>query len=139
MFQPDDSNGGERNVPYNTVIPGSVEWERRKKIAQKCRKKTRIYKARANKKQLDFQPGAISRLFNLPCFYCGGVSKWEDQEPVCGVDRVDNSLGYVETNVVPCCIKCNFMKGSLQVKEFIEQCEKIAKKNAENNLLHQLL
>jgi hypothetical protein len=35
-----------------------------------------------------------------------------------GLDRVDPSVGYVETNVVPCCYSCNFAKNTLSVSDF---------------------
>ena len=35
-----------------------------------------------------------------------------------GLDRIDNSLGYVSGNVVPCCWKCNRAKGTMTVEEF---------------------
>ncbi|MBU1621733.1 MAG: hypothetical protein KKD77_20280 [Gammaproteobacteria bacterium] len=47
-------------------------------------------------------------LVEQPCFYCGGTVG------VSGVrlDRVDNSKGYVLPNVVPCCYRCNMVRGS---------------------------
>ena len=38
---------------------------------------------------------------------------------------IDNLKGYVKTNVVPCCVTCNFMKARLGVNEFINQVEMI--------------
>lgn len=35
-----------------------------------------------------------------------------------GLDRVNNDLGYVESNIVSCCWDCNRAKGSLTVVEF---------------------
>lgn len=49
------------------------------------------------------------QLINKPCSYCncslenvGGVS----------LDRLDNSIGYEPSNVVPCCGKCNNIRNS---------------------------
>lgn len=41
------------------------------------------------------------------CHYCGG------DLPICGggIDRKDNSAGYTADNIVPCCARCNRMKG----------------------------
>lgn len=70
---------------------------------------------------------AAFRLFAQPCSYCetppdtfrkpnkqvnGGF--WYS-----GIDRVDNSIGYVPTNVVSCCWNCNRAKGKLSYDEFI--------------------
>jgi hypothetical protein len=32
-----------------------------------------------------------------------------DNEKLTGIDRVDNSIGYVTSNIVPCCQICNMM------------------------------
>jgi len=35
-----------------------------------------------------------------------------------GIDRVDNRLGYIKSNVVSCCAICNRAKGTLTTQEF---------------------
>lgn len=42
-----------------------------------------------------------------------------------GIDRVDNSKGYVKGNVVPCCKPCNTMKSNLTFEEFLDKIQKI--------------
>lgn len=69
-----------------------------------------------------------------PCFYCskpprlflGGVRK----HPIylSGLDRIDNSLGYLTTNVVPCCIECNQSKMDEPLQEFLDRIFRIADK-----------
>jgi len=54
-----------------------------------------------------------------PCCYCGDAGK-------VGVDRLDNSRGYIEGNMVPCCTTCNGMKSNRNADEFLAQCRKIA-------------
>ena len=54
-----------------------------------------------------------------PCFYCG------DSIPTVGLDRVDNSKGYVLGNIASCCSICNFAKRQLGRNEFIEHCRKV--------------
>lgn len=46
-------------------------------------------------------------LIARPCHYCGGPLN----ETAVGLDRMDNSKGYVLGNVVPCCKECNEIKG----------------------------
>lgn len=56
------------------------------------------------------------------CSYCGDTIR------TVGIDRIDNSIGYVPGNCVPCCEPCNKMK-RMQTKEaFLERCQKIVMK-----------
>jgi hypothetical protein len=54
------------------------------------------------------------------CSYCG-----IPPNPIHGLDRIDNDEGYVLGNILPCCIKCNKMKGTLTLDDFIDQCKRI--------------
>lgn len=46
-------------------------------------------------------------LLACPCHYCCG-----ELDPTgIGLDRVDNGKGYLQNNVVPCCYRCNMVKG----------------------------
>lgn len=47
-------------------------------------------------------------LITLRCHYCQGPLP----EIGTGLDRVDNDKGYIPTNVVPCCKRCNVVKNS---------------------------
>lgn len=79
------------------------------------------YKVDARKRGLEF---ALSKekfysLCNKNCFYCGVL--------VCvGIDRVDNSIGYVEGNIVTSCKDCNVAKMKMTVSEFIGMCKRVA-------------
>ena len=42
-----------------------------------------------------------------------------------GIDRIDNSLGYVINNCAPCCTDCNTAKMSRSVVEFLTHAQKI--------------
>jgi hypothetical protein len=54
-----------------------------------------------------------------PCGYCG-----DDIETI-GLDRVDNSEGYISTNLVSCCRFCNVAKNKYSETEFLIKIEKI--------------
>lgn len=65
------------------------------------------------------------------CFYCekspnevGTVYKRaiSDGRSVrrIGIDRIDNNKGYYKNNVVPACVKCNYLKRTFSVKELYE-------------------
>lgn len=56
------------------------------------------------------------------CYYCGVKpylvvkrSRNNGNYTYMGVDRVDNSSGYIDGNVVPCCIKCQRAKNSVSI------------------------
>jgi len=43
-------------------------------------------------------------LIKLPCHYCGNMEKAKSGS---SLDRIDNTKGYLLTNVLPCCTECN--------------------------------
>jgi hypothetical protein len=74
-----------------------------------------------------YKGGAKSRgiIYDLPdalfydlitdvCYYCHA-----SVDPLNGIDRVDNRLGYVYGNVVSCCARCNRAKDTMTVYQFI--------------------
>lgn len=74
----------------------------------------------------------IEWLIHQPCHYCGSKdkntinvkSKVSGEYLVKGfryngIDRVDNNVGYLPSNVVACCAVCNRAKNSMGYEEFI--------------------
>lgn len=59
---------------------------------------------------------------NNDCTYCG--------ESGGSIDRVDSTKGYILSNCVPCCYRCNMMKQALTVEDFISHVKKIAAFNS---------
>ena len=59
----------------------------------------------------------------LPCAYCGDIID------TIGIDRIDNSNGYVKGNMAPCCRVCNVMKSDYTTDYFLSHCKKIYLKN----------
>ena len=72
-------------------------------------------------------------LMDSNCFYCGGgpsnisrpTSRTHGSYVYNGIDRVDNTKGYILGNVVPCCFPCNWMKNILSLTEFKAQIKKL--------------
>ena len=64
--------------------------------------------------------GQFERLFpGMPCFYCGG-------EPNSVDHVIPRSRGGRDgKNLVPCCFRCNQMKGNQTIEEFIAHMQKI--------------
>ena len=102
--------------------------------------RSRNYKTEMNKnKQTHFKQyfrGAIKRdyefkltfeefcdLVSKACKYCG------EENIVNGIDRVDNTKGYILENCVPCCELCNQMKLNHTVDKFIGKSLDIAVKH----------
>jgi hypothetical protein len=57
-----------------------------------------------------------------PCFYCGTVP----EDTLNGIDRMDSMGVYTTENCVTCCGACNFMKGCLDAKTFVERCGQVS-------------
>ncbi len=64
------------------------------------------YIAKKRKKDFNISRSEYEVLLSQPCHYCNGPLN----ETGSGLDRVDNSQGYVTGNVVPCCRFCNCLK-----------------------------
>ena len=111
-----------------------------------------LYKRNAKKSGRDFslQFDIFKKLISSNCFYCDAEPKPFNkyltnsgkqkssklyksstvelaQIEANGIDRVSNNIGYIESNCVPCCETCNFMKGTRELNEFLAQIEKIFK------------
>lgn len=65
------------------------------------REKQYAHNARRKGRQVNM---SLERIFLRPCTYCG------TQITLNGADRLDNDGEYEQTNVVPACTTCNFMK-----------------------------
>lgn len=76
-------------------------------------------------------------LIKSDCYYCGdspanrksrhGHEFWYN-----GIDRKDNTVGYVEWNVVTCCGACNKAKGTMSHDEFVNLAMKVVQQQARN-------
>jgi hypothetical protein len=73
----------------------------------------------------------VAEMMDQPCHYCGAepsnslVQHGKRIRPYQGIDRLDNSKGYVVGNVVPCCIICNKMKKAMNETEFMSHVRAI--------------
>ncbi len=74
----------------------------------------------------------FKKLTKENCHYCGVpptklicVRRDEKGYIYNGIDRVDSSKGYINSNCVSCCEHCNIMKMDYKESEFLEQVEKI--------------
>ena len=78
-----------------------------------------LYKKSANKRDIlfDIDYQLFIEYMNKSCYYCGSNA--------IGMDRVNNKIGYIQDNVVSCCRKCNMMKYTHSVEDFLSHISKI--------------
>jgi hypothetical protein len=80
----------------------------------------------------------FEKLTQSNCFYCGlePSNKYLSHEKLYngayiynGIDRLDNSIGYILENCVACCEWCNKSKNKRSLEEFREWAEKFIEYN----------
>jgi hypothetical protein len=89
------------------------------------------YKDGAKKRNLLFTltDNECLKLFSKKCYYCGFIN----QSHGIGIDRADNTKGYIKSNCIPCCTQCNIMKKDHDLITFIKICQHIATINNKFN------
>jgi hypothetical protein len=87
---------------------------------QKGRGKWNYYRQNAKRDHREFllTTDQFRCITSRPCQYCGSTEQ-------IGVDRVDNALGYVVENSVPCCWTCNKWKSNMSREQFLAHNKKI--------------
>ena len=92
------------------------------------------YIANAQKRGHEFnlKKEYFRKLTSSNCSYCGaepnmlaGNSKHFGRYSYNGIDRIDNNIGYINGNTVPCCKQCNYMKRTMTKNEFFLQIKNI--------------
>lgn len=98
------------------------------------------YKQGAKKRNLffDLEFHEFVSIISEPCFYCGqeysrllrtSNGKYHYYKsrlvPRNGVDRIDNDVGYIKENCVPCCTMCNSMKMHMPLEDFFIRVSRI--------------
>jgi hypothetical protein len=110
-----------------------------------CNHLASIYRLNAEKRKFEYKLTIqeFKQLTSDICYYCGDSPRYSHNGVTCstpyvynGIDRVDNSIGYVLDNCVTCCRICNWMKRTQNKSDFIAKCEAIVnhmnrKKSAE--------
>jgi len=94
------------------------------------------YKANAKKRGLEYNltEEQFKNITQKDCFYCGAkpnnISKHKRHNGSYiynGIDRVDNTKGYIIGNAVPCCKRCNQAKKDYTLREFQDWIKKVYK------------
>ena len=78
-----------------------------------------IYRRNCIRRGIEFRLSLahLKKLTSLPCEYCACPPRNKIKRSrftflYQGIDRKDNGQGYVYENVVPCCPRCNSIKGN---------------------------
>lgn len=91
------------------------------------------YRNGAKRRNLEFKLDLeqFKNIVKSNCFYCNDTpnntfKKNRKEQKYNGIDRKNNKEGYILTNCVACCKKCNFIKSNLDYYKFLEQIKKIS-------------
>lgn len=96
------------------------------------------YKRQAKNRDYSFEitKEDFIKIINQNCFYCGEIpsniikSRSNIENVIYnGIDRLDNKLGYIKSNIVACCGMCNRCKSNLTLSEWYKWINKIIKYN----------
>lgn len=109
--------------PYANAVPG--------RLARNVVLKN--YRAGAKQRGLAWglDDAIFDRLTASHCTYCGAppsrVSKPSRNGSFTynGIDRIDNNVGYIDSNVVPCCWVCNHAKSNMTQRTFLEWIDRL--------------
>lgn len=69
----------------------------------------------------DLTTDFVAGLIAAGCRYCG------ETELRMTLDRIDNSIGHVRSNVVPSCIRCNYLRRDMPYPAWLEMVETVRK------------
>lgn len=130
-------------ISGNTKSCGCLKVERQSKDFGQATRETvyRRYKRIAKKKNLDFtiSEEEFLELTQSKCYYCGCLpastqkSLHKNGDFVYnGIDRVDNTKGYVLSNCVSCCYVCNYMKKDMPCADFFNKITEIYETRIKN-------
>lgn len=141
---------------YRIILGQQTKMDKKKKKEEKILDKInnkfnagfnriyRTYKRNAKIKELEFslERDDFYNLTKSNCYYCGSgllnisIEKGQYSDYIYnGIDRIDNSKGYVIENCVPCCKICNQAKHGLRQDDFIIWINKVFNNMKKNNML----
>lgn len=101
------------------------------------------YKQNSKNKNRKFELSKeqFKKLTSSNCHYCArqprnkiNIDKFYGDYIHNGIDRKNNNKDYIISNCIPCCKKCNYLKGTLEYKEFLQLIEEIYKNKIKEEL-----
>jgi len=78
------------------------------------------YMKRANTKKLEFtlSQEEYNKITSSDCYLCGKKNTLGHEN---GIDRKNNDIGYINSNIETCCGECNYMKKNYHYDKFLEK------------------
>ena len=119
-----------------TLIGRPATWLRKKEGEAAFNALYNNYRAGAIKRNYQFKltKEEAKLLFQNKCFYCNcdPISthrhpNWFGDFKYNGIDRLDNSIGYIKENCVTACKNCNLLKNNQNKQEFLNWIIKVYK------------
>lgn len=81
--------------------------------------------AKSHNRVFDLTLEEFDYITKQPCYYCGEFNGEFDGVQFSGIDRIDSNIGYIKSNIIPCCGTCNKMKNNLPQDIWILHMTKI--------------
>lgn len=103
-----------------------------------CRQALNNYRRNAINRGIEFALSIddFRKITKQACIYCGAPpsNKHNPARPrdgatpyiYSGIDRIDNSRGYVEMNIVACCAVCNRAKSDMTIGKFLQWAARLS-------------
>jgi hypothetical protein len=97
------------DIEYSSICKDCMkETSKKHRTTINARYKRLYHQAQRRGISVSISKEEFAHLISLPCTYCGSPASNEEQG--IHLDRLNNDLGYVLDNVVPCCGACNMMR-----------------------------
>lgn len=85
-----------------------------------------IYKIFKEYSDTDLNINEFAYLISQPCHYCNLLhsNTWNNFN-YNGLDRLNNNLTHLKSNIVPCCKHCNYAKRNLNINDFYSHLNRL--------------
>lgn len=124
------SNNDRADPRISALDPVRLLDHRKVKVLRLSRAVNGIRKSGRSRGYLfEFSTFEAAQILISHCHYCGYTPELNNSayNPYNGIDRLDNALGYIKENAVPCCRRCNLAKHVMTEQEFLELALQIVK------------
>lgn len=111
-----------------------------RKMSKDERSLFKRYRTGAKNREYDFRISCkhFTNLIKSRCYYCGTKPfQKHNKLTYMGIDRVDNTKGYILGNVISCCKVCNKAKSSMEFDEFTDWLNLIYEERKLRDKMHE--